>query len=72
MNQFILRAAIAGMICTCSLVEAQTNKSENRPVTDHDIADYYAAHKTDFYLSETSYRVLQIVITPRKDAQVRN
>lgn len=54
------------------------NKLINREViskitiTDQDIADYYNQNHAQFNVSETQYRIAEIVVTPRKDPQIRN
>jgi peptidyl-prolyl cis-trans isomerase SurA len=40
--------------------------------TDQDVADFYNQNRTQFNVTETTYRIAQIVVTPAKDAQVRN
>jgi peptidyl-prolyl cis-trans isomerase SurA len=41
-------------------------------ITDQDIADFYNANKPQFNVAEPQYRIAQIVVTPRKEMQVRN
>jgi peptidyl-prolyl cis-trans isomerase SurA len=41
-------------------------------VTDQDIADYFNANRAQFNVSETQYKLAQILVTPRKDPQIRN
>jgi peptidyl-prolyl cis-trans isomerase SurA len=41
-------------------------------ITDQDVTDYYNANKTQFNVAEPQYRIAQIVVTPRKEPQVRN
>jgi peptidyl-prolyl cis-trans isomerase SurA len=41
-------------------------------ITDQDISDFYKQNQSQFNVTEPQYRVAQIVITPRKDPQVRN
>jgi len=41
-------------------------------ITDQDIADFYNANKAQFNVAEPQYRIAQIVVTPRKELQVRN
>jgi peptidyl-prolyl cis-trans isomerase SurA len=41
-------------------------------ITDQDVADFYAANKAQFNVAEPQYRIAQIVVTPRKEPQVRN
>ncbi len=41
-------------------------------ITDQDIGDYYNANLSQFNVVEPQYRVAQILITPRKDRQIRN
>ncbi len=41
-------------------------------VTDQDVAEFYNANKNQFNVAEPQYRILQIVVTPRKEPQIRN
>jgi peptidyl-prolyl cis-trans isomerase SurA len=41
-------------------------------ITDQDVLDFYNANRNQFNVAEPQYRISQIVITPYKDAQVRN
>jgi peptidyl-prolyl cis-trans isomerase SurA len=41
-------------------------------ITDQDVADFYNANKAQFNVAEPQYRIAQIVVTPRKEPQVRN
>jgi peptidyl-prolyl cis-trans isomerase SurA len=41
-------------------------------VTDQDINDYYKAHKAEFNLIETQYRLAMITVTAGPDPQVQN
>ena len=41
-------------------------------ITDQDITDFYNANKPQFNVAEPQYRIAQIVVTPRKEMQVRN
>src|SRR5262249_53201518 len=41
-------------------------------ITDQDIADFYNANQPQFNVAEPQYRIAQIVVTPRKEMQVRN
>ncbi|MGO8785808.1 MAG: peptidylprolyl isomerase [Terriglobia bacterium] len=41
-------------------------------VTDAEIAAYYEKNKANFNVSETTYHIAQIQVTPRPDAEVRN
>jgi peptidyl-prolyl cis-trans isomerase SurA len=41
-------------------------------VTDAEIAAYYEKNKANFNVSETTYHIAQIMVTPRPDAEVRN
>jgi peptidyl-prolyl cis-trans isomerase SurA len=41
-------------------------------ITDQDVNDFYNQNRAQFNVAESQYRVSQIVITPRKDAQLRN
>jgi peptidyl-prolyl cis-trans isomerase SurA len=58
--------------------QLSTEKLLNREVvakisiTDQDVADFYSANKTQFNVAEPQYRIAQIVVTPRKEPQIRN
>jgi peptidyl-prolyl cis-trans isomerase SurA len=41
-------------------------------ITDQDVADFYNANKAQFNVAEPQFRVAQIVVTPRKEPQIRN
>jgi peptidyl-prolyl cis-trans isomerase SurA len=41
-------------------------------IVDQDIADFYNANRPQFNVAEPQYRIAQIVVTPRKDPQIRN
>src|ERR1700741_1033099 len=41
-------------------------------ITDQDIADFYNSNKAQFNVAEPQFRIAQIVVTPRKEMQVRN
>ncbi|MGB8495377.1 MAG: SurA N-terminal domain-containing protein [Candidatus Acidiferrum sp.] len=41
-------------------------------ITDQDVQDFYNANRNQFNVAEPQYRISQIVITPHKDAQIRN
>jgi peptidyl-prolyl cis-trans isomerase SurA len=41
-------------------------------VTDAEIAAYYEKNKANFNVTETTYHIAQIQVTPRADAEVRN
>jgi peptidyl-prolyl cis-trans isomerase SurA len=41
-------------------------------ITDQDVTDFYNTNRNQFNVAEPQYRISQIVITPRKDAMVRN
>ena len=41
-------------------------------ITDLDVTDFYNANLNQFNVAEPQYRISQIVITPRKDVQIRN
>jgi peptidyl-prolyl cis-trans isomerase SurA len=41
-------------------------------VTDQDITDYFAAHKSEFNLIETQYHLAQVLVTPAPNPQVHN
>jgi peptidyl-prolyl cis-trans isomerase SurA len=41
-------------------------------ITDQDITDFYNANKAQFNVAEPQYHIAQIVVTPRKEPQIRN
>jgi peptidyl-prolyl cis-trans isomerase SurA len=41
-------------------------------ITDQDIADYYAANRSQFDFVEPQYHLAQIVVTPRPDPSIHN
>jgi len=41
-------------------------------ITDQDVQDFYNQNRAQFNVAEPQYRLAQIVITPHKDAQLRN
>ena len=41
-------------------------------ITDQDVAEFYNQNRAEFNVAEPQYRIAQIVVTPRKDPQVRN
>jgi peptidyl-prolyl cis-trans isomerase SurA len=41
-------------------------------VTDAEIAAYYGKNKANFNVTETTYHIAQIQVTPRADAEIRN
>lgn len=41
-------------------------------ITDQDVTDAYNANKAQFNVVEPRYRISEIVVTPRKDPQIRN
>ena len=41
-------------------------------ITDQDVTDFYNANRAQFNVAEPQYRIAQIVVTPRKEAQIRN
>ncbi|HVS73855.1 MAG TPA: SurA N-terminal domain-containing protein [Candidatus Acidoferrales bacterium] len=41
-------------------------------ITDQDVMDFYNTNKAEFNVAEPNYLVAQIVVTPRKEQQVRN
>src|ERR1700730_16856346 len=41
-------------------------------VTDQDVQDFYTQNHAQFNVSEPQFRLAQIVVTPHKDAQLRN
>jgi peptidyl-prolyl cis-trans isomerase SurA len=58
--------------------QLSTEKLLNREVvakisiTDQDVTDFYNANKSQFNVAEPQYRIAQIVVTPRKEPQIRN
>jgi peptidyl-prolyl cis-trans isomerase SurA len=41
-------------------------------ITDQDVAEFYNANKAQFNVAEPQFRIAQIVVTPRKEPQIRN
>ena len=41
-------------------------------ITDQDVVDFYNSNKAQFNVAEPQYRIAQIVVTPRKEPQIRN
>jgi peptidyl-prolyl cis-trans isomerase SurA len=41
-------------------------------ITDQDVTDFYNSNKQQFNVAEPQYRIAQIVVTPRKEPQIRN
>jgi peptidyl-prolyl cis-trans isomerase SurA len=41
-------------------------------VTDQDVTDFYNQNRAQFNVTETQYRIAQIVVTPHKDPGLRN
>jgi peptidyl-prolyl cis-trans isomerase SurA len=41
-------------------------------ITDGDVAEFYNANKAQFNVAEPQFRIAQIVVTPRKEPQIRN
>jgi peptidyl-prolyl cis-trans isomerase SurA len=41
-------------------------------ITDQEVAEYYNSNKAQFNFAEPTYHLAQIVVTPRKDPQIRN
>ena len=41
-------------------------------ITDQDVTDFYNANKAQFNVAEPQFRLAQIVVTPRKEPQIRN
>lgn len=58
--------------------QLSTTKLLNREVvakisiTDQDVSDYYNANKAQFNVAEPQYHIAQILVTPRKEQQIRN
>jgi peptidyl-prolyl cis-trans isomerase SurA len=41
-------------------------------ITDQDVSEFYNTNKGQFNVAEPQYRVAEIVVTPRKEPQIRN
>lgn len=41
-------------------------------ITDQDISDFYNQNRAQFNVAEAQYRVAQLLVTPRRESQVRN
>ena len=41
-------------------------------ITDQDVAEFYNSNKAQFNVAEPQFRIAQIVVTPRKEPQIRN
>jgi peptidyl-prolyl cis-trans isomerase SurA len=41
-------------------------------ITDQDVTEFYNGNKAQFNVAEPQYRIAQIVVTPRKEPQIRN
>jgi peptidyl-prolyl cis-trans isomerase SurA len=41
-------------------------------ITDQDVGDFYTRYRAQFNVPEAQYRIEEIVVTPHKDAEVRN
>jgi len=41
-------------------------------ITDQDVTDFYNANKSQFNVAEPQYHIAQILVTPRKEQQIRN
>jgi peptidyl-prolyl cis-trans isomerase SurA len=41
-------------------------------ISDQDVADFYNANKAQFNVAEPQFRIAQIIVTPRKEPQIRN
>src|SRR3989449_4178519 len=41
-------------------------------ITDQDVAEFYNTNKAQFNVAEPQYRIAQIVVTPKKEQQIRN
>jgi len=41
-------------------------------ISDQDITDFYNSNRAQFNVAEPQYRIAQIVVTPRKEPQIRN
>jgi len=65
-----LRKEIRESIILTKLINKDINSHIS--VTDAEIASYYQKNKANFNVSETTYHIAQIQVTPRPDAEVRN
>jgi peptidyl-prolyl cis-trans isomerase SurA len=58
--------------------QLSTEKLLNREVvakisiTDQDVTDFYNSNRAQFNVAEPQYRIAQILVTPRKEPQIRN
>jgi peptidyl-prolyl cis-trans isomerase SurA len=41
-------------------------------ISDQDVSDFYNTNKAQFNVAEPQFRIAQIVVTPRKEPQIRN
>src|SRR3977135_776484 len=41
-------------------------------ITDQDVTDFYNANKAQFNVADPQYHIAQILVTPRKEQQIRN
>ena len=41
-------------------------------ITDQDVSDFYNANRPQFNVAEPQYHIAQILVTPRKEQQIRN
>jgi peptidyl-prolyl cis-trans isomerase SurA len=41
-------------------------------ISDQDVAEFYSANNAQFNVAEPQYRIAQIVVTPKKEPQIRN
>src|SRR6266849_3731167 len=41
-------------------------------ITDQDVTEFYSANKAQFNVAEPQYHIAQILVTPRKEQQIRN
>jgi peptidyl-prolyl cis-trans isomerase SurA len=41
-------------------------------ISDQDVTEFYGSNKAQFNVAEPQYRIAQIVVTPRKEPQIRN
>src|SRR5438105_11885747 len=78
-----IRDPLVTVVQTCALPiymrrQLSIQKLLNREVvakisiTDQEVADFYNANKAQFNFAEPTYHLAQIVVTPRKDPQIRN
>jgi peptidyl-prolyl cis-trans isomerase SurA len=65
-----MKTALRRDMTTDKLLEREV--SAKIAVTDQEISDFYSKNRAQFNVAETQYRIAQIVVTPMRDAQIRN